>query len=149
MVVFGGITGPSVRNDVWELTLTPPRQWTQLKPTGTAPAARRGHVAVYDPVGDRMIVQGGFGTSSLNDAWALSLSGATPVWTQLSPTGDSTLHALRAQRNLRLGPKPARDPWWPERAHLSERCLGAHAGRLARVVPGRPDRGTPGAALPA
>lgn len=87
MIVFGGLTGPTVRNDVWELTLTAPRQWTQLKPTGTAPPARRGHVAIYDPVGDRMIVQGGFGTSSLSDTWALSLSGGTPVWTQLAPTG--------------------------------------------------------------
>jgi hypothetical protein len=48
---------------------------------------RRGHVAIYDPVGDRMIVQGGSGLSSFNDVWALSLSGATPAWTQLAPSG--------------------------------------------------------------
>ena len=87
MVVFGGSSGSTVKNDVWELSLGTPREWKQLKPTGTAPAARRGHVAIYDPVGDRMIVQGGMGLSSINDVWALSLSGAVPAWTQLAPTG--------------------------------------------------------------
>lgn len=87
MVVFGGITGPTLMNDVWELTLGTTREWKRLQPTGTPPAARRGHVAVYDPVGDRMIVQGGSGLSSLQDVWALSLSGATPAWTQLAPSG--------------------------------------------------------------
>ncbi|HET9253224.1 MAG TPA: kelch repeat-containing protein [Candidatus Eisenbacteria bacterium] len=87
MVVFGGLIGATNANDVWELTLGPTREWKRLKPTGTAPAARRGHVAIYDPVGDRMIVQGGTAASSLSDTWALSLSGATPVWTQLMPSG--------------------------------------------------------------
>jgi FlgD Ig-like domain/Galactose oxidase, central domain/Kelch motif len=87
MLVFGGLSGSSNKNDVWELTLGAIREWKQLVPIGTPPAARRGHVAIYDPVGDRMIVQGGIGTSSLSDAWALSLSGATPAWSQLAPSG--------------------------------------------------------------
>ena len=87
MVVFGGMSGATPKNDVWELALGTTREWKLLKPTGTPPPARRGHVAIYDPVGDRMIVQGGSGLSYLNDAWALSLSGGTPAWTQLAPSG--------------------------------------------------------------
>jgi hypothetical protein len=87
MLVFGGLSGPTVKNDVWELTLGTTREWKQLAPVGTAPPARRGHIAAYDPVGDRMIVHGGAGPSSLTDTWALSLAGVAPVWTQLSPSG--------------------------------------------------------------
>jgi len=90
MIVFGGYAD-SYFDDVWELTLSGAPTWHQLTPTGGPPAARAGHVAVYDPIGDRMVVFGGHDGVSMpslrrNDVWALSLAG-TPAWTEITPTG--------------------------------------------------------------
>ncbi len=87
VIVFGGYSSSSNRNDVWALSLSGDPQWTQIVPAGTPPAPRWGHVAAYDPVRDRMIVVGGsLDGENTNDAWALSLDG-TPAWTLLTPTG--------------------------------------------------------------
>jgi hypothetical protein len=90
MVIHGGV-GPSsgssldVLDDAWALSLDGAPAWTPLSPGG--PGARFGHVAVYDPEGQRMIIYGGSNdTVQLSDVWSLSLGG-TPVWTPLSPTG--------------------------------------------------------------
>jgi len=92
LVLFGGHSNV-LSNAVWTLdfaTLT----WTQLDPGGPAPSPREGHVAVYDPTRQRMVVFGGNDGAPLNDVWALSLD-TTPQWTQLSPTG--TPPSARAQ----------------------------------------------------
>ncbi len=90
MIVFGGSDDSGYRNDVWALNLSGTPAWSALSPTGTLPTARQGHTAIYDPVRDRMVVFGGsdgrLGTFSLNEVWALSLSG-TPGWSALSPSG--------------------------------------------------------------
>ena len=103
MVVFGGfeceIACGTDRelNDVWELTLSDPPTWSEIFPAGLPPSTRWGHVAIYDPVGDRMIVDGGSnldgdecanpGVISCDDSWALSLGG--PVgWTEIAPAGE-------------------------------------------------------------
>ncbi len=90
VIVYGGIDGYDKLGDVWALDLSTPgaEVWTQLDPTGTPPAARDGHSAVYDAAHGRMLVFGGDGSSRLNDVWALDLN--TPgaeEWTQLDPTG--------------------------------------------------------------
>jgi hypothetical protein len=60
---------------------------------GQPPSPRTGATAVYDPVGQRMIVFGGQGPQDagfarLNDLWALSLApGGPAVWTELAPAG--------------------------------------------------------------
>jgi hypothetical protein len=93
MIMFGGHTNYNpFFNDVWVLSNadgtggTP--VWTQLVPTGTPPSARSWSSAVYDSVGNLMIVYGGFdGSAATNDVWVLSHangSGGTPAWTQLS-----------------------------------------------------------------
>jgi hypothetical protein len=96
MVVFGGFGGfnpsPFSFNDVWALSLAGSPTWTQLTPAGTPPSARYGHSAIYDPVGDRMVVFGGYNGSMINDVWALSLAGS-PTWTRLTPAG--TLPSVR------------------------------------------------------
>jgi len=89
MIVFGGssTTGTHYANDVWALDLSGTPQWTQILPSGGPITVRGLHSAVYDPVNDRMLVYGGFnGFTSLDDLWALSLSG-TPAWTLLTPSG--------------------------------------------------------------
>jgi hypothetical protein len=87
MIVFGGSTSLGLANDLWSLSLTGATTWTPLAATGTPPPARTGHTAVYDPIGDRMIVFGGLGASGpMNDLWSLSLSG-TPTWSPLAASG--------------------------------------------------------------
>jgi len=74
-------------NEVWELSLSGTPTWTQLTPAGSPPPGRYGHVAIYDPIRDRMVVYGGWGDlSPRTDLWALSLAG-TQTWSQLLPTG--------------------------------------------------------------
>lgn len=85
LVTFGGLTGSGVSSQLFILPLDAPgRSWVRMAAVGTGPSPRHGHSAIYDPVGDRMIVFGGnFG---LNDTWELSLS-EPPTWTQLQPGG--------------------------------------------------------------
>ncbi len=77
MLVFGGVNGGGPRNDVHALSLAT-STWSPVATTGGPPAARQWHVAVYDNLRDRMVIQGGSGG---NDTWALDLS--TNVWSQL------------------------------------------------------------------
>jgi hypothetical protein len=81
-------------NDAQALSLSGASpEWTRLSPSGTPPAARQDHSAVYDAANRRMIVYGGSTSDysygvGLNDVWALSLPEAgAPAWTQLSPSG--------------------------------------------------------------
>lgn len=97
MVVFGGALPTSNHNpkvdlnDVWRLngSLT----WTALSPTGTPPAGRYDHSAVYDEANNRMIIFGGAeGNASpcANDVWVLTNATGktgTPAWLQLAPSG--------------------------------------------------------------
>jgi uncharacterized protein (TIGR03437 family) len=101
MTIFGGELGlgSPCANDVWVLSnanrVNGTPTWTQLNPSGTPPAPRVFHTAVYDPASNRMIVFGGdncatAGTPFSNDVWVLSNAnglGGTPAWTQLSPAG--------------------------------------------------------------
>jgi hypothetical protein len=91
MLVFGGNTSLYYPETVWALSLSGTPTWTQLITTGTPPPPRHGHVAVYDPVWDRMLVFGGARVDSLtNDVWALYLLD-TPTWLRLTPSGDPPL----------------------------------------------------------
>ena len=88
LVVFGGFTA-GLPADTWALPLTG-QSWTQLAPAGALPAGRFGHSAIYDPLGDRMVVFGGVAsTGGLGDVWALSL-GASPSWVPIVPAGGPT-----------------------------------------------------------
>jgi galactose oxidase-like protein len=91
MIVFGGTSRSffdigTLFNDVHVLDLRPAPVWSQLQPLGTPPSPRKGHVAIYDPVGDRMLVFGGDADGPMNDLWELSF-GLYPHWTQLGPSG--------------------------------------------------------------
>jgi hypothetical protein len=89
MVVFGGTNPPAYFSDVWALTFGDSLTWTPLQPGGEATEPRAFHSAIYDPIGDRMVVFGGntsYGAVLTNDLWLLRL--AEPVrWRQITPQG--------------------------------------------------------------
>lgn len=90
MVIYGGVAqGGASLADVWALSLQPGTEtWTQLFPTGGAPAARNSHSAIYDAPNQRMVVFGGI-VANANTAAVLSLVLAPGLesWQVLSPTG--------------------------------------------------------------
>jgi hypothetical protein len=96
MVMFGGeCREPDdyqyYLNDVSALPLSGGSSWTPISPSGSPPCGREGHSAIYDPVGDRMVVFGGYWDTDYcegmrDDVWALSLA-EPATWTQLSPSG--------------------------------------------------------------
>jgi len=102
LTIYGGDAGGNGLSDVWTLANangqggTP--QWTQLAPTGTAPAARTGQSAVYDTANNRMIIFGGInsvtGSGYMNDTWILTNAnglGGTPSWMPETVTGTAPL----------------------------------------------------------
>jgi hypothetical protein len=68
MVLFGGDTSfspvPTANFDLWSLRLDVSSAWRFLSPnSGSVPAARYGHTAVYDSGAQRMIIYGGYDNS--------------------------------------------------------------------------------------
>jgi len=111
MIIFGGSNYihaccPYVQtdyNDTWVLVNANGEAgaptWTQLLPTGTLPAPRGLHSAVYDSVYNRMIVFGGAQWNQdaqtytdWGDLWQLSnangLGGTPPAWSNINQTGN-------------------------------------------------------------
>jgi hypothetical protein len=88
MVIFGGFGNLGHLNETWTLDLAGTPTWHQLS-TAQSPAPRRGQSAIYDPIGQRMLVFGGYDDVAFkNDLWALDLSGsATPNWQPLAASG--------------------------------------------------------------
>lgn len=94
MILFGGWDHVSRRGfaDVWAFDLAPDQQqWT---PIGSAcsggPTPRDGHSAIYDPLGERMIVYGGWDRvrstwRTLDELWSFDLSEREACWTRLTP----------------------------------------------------------------
>jgi hypothetical protein len=88
MIVFGGWNG-EVLDDLWALEIGDAPTWIHLDPPDPRPPPRYNATAIYDPVGDRVIVFGGLVEDPFqlfDDVWALELSG-TPVWRELKPAG--------------------------------------------------------------
>jgi len=85
LVLFGG------KNDndenlaqTWTMNLDTGR-WTNVTPSGLNPSPSEDHTAIYDPLGDRMILYGGENGPTWNATWAFDLK--NHVWTDLT---DST-----------------------------------------------------------
>ncbi len=92
MIIHGGVSAAGIRDDTWALELEGRPSWTRLAPLGDWPSARWGHSAVYDPVGDRMIVFGGStATSATNETWQLTFD-PEPRW---SPFASAELPSPR------------------------------------------------------
>ena len=97
LMIFAGDNCNNVPfSDVWVLShangVSGAPSWTQLSPA-PGPTARRSFGTVYDPGSNELIIFGGYTDAGawLNDVWVLSNAngtGGTPVWTQLSPSGN-------------------------------------------------------------
>ncbi len=129
----------------WTLDLGRTPRWSELRPSGIAPAPRSGHIAVYDPRTDCMVVFGGERVEEgacpcdgrapelLRDAWALRLRGR-PRWEPILARGAPPASSARGSAfydpaldrmvyltagdtlfSLSLG----RDPTWSEQATTS------------------------------
>jgi hypothetical protein len=88
VLIYGGraLSGPAF-NDLWSLQLTSTPSWQRITPKNAPTGGRYAHSAIYEPIGDRMIVfSGGFAT---NDVW--SFSPVDTAWVQLTPSGTPPL----------------------------------------------------------
>lgn len=91
MIVFGGQGSSGLLNDVWAFNLAS-NSWTQLFPTGTSPASRYDHTAVYDLRRQRMLVHGGYTVGgNVGDTRELDLSVNPPAWSALTTTGETPI----------------------------------------------------------
>lgn len=88
LIIFGGEDGSAAYNETRSLDLNT-LTWAILSPSGTTPAARFAHSAVYDPNAHRMIIFGGanYGQPMMNDVWSLDLTYGSEHWQQLYPSG--------------------------------------------------------------
>ncbi|MHC5021772.1 MAG: Kelch repeat-containing protein, partial [Planctomycetota bacterium] len=92
ILIFGGFDGTGVNNDLWELDLsTANGQWTQLTPSGTAPAGVWGATGVFDTTNDRLVVFGGEDNSAVLQGGVITVqfSAVSPAgaWGNLTPSG--------------------------------------------------------------
>jgi hypothetical protein len=90
MVVFGGQDFFGYENDVYVLDLAAPvPKWTKAGTTGSAPAGRLRHTAVFHPALQQMVVYGGNDAAAeMSDARFLSLPAAPPfAWSSTLPAG--------------------------------------------------------------
>lgn len=90
LLVFGGFDG-TFRNDTWATPLGGPTNWSPRTPAGTPPSPRCDLATAVDPVGDRLVVFGGYDgitppANRVGDLWQLSLGGA-PAWSPLAASG--------------------------------------------------------------
>ena len=69
---------------VWAFSLAAGGGWGELI-SDSQPRMRFGHVGIYDPVGEKLVIFGGW-PGPFSDVWALSL-GDDPQWTSLSTVG--------------------------------------------------------------
>jgi hypothetical protein len=84
VIIFGGAGQDGLLNDTWAFSLNT-LSWTQLNTLGDKPDPRLGHDAVYDPVGQQMVVWAGQqGSRFFNDTWTLNLQ--TLEWRNVSPS---------------------------------------------------------------
>lgn len=89
MVLFGGILDGVLENRIWQLNLgSPVATWSEVVPvTPNRPAPRRSANMVYDPIGNRMLMYGGYLGSTYgsitNELWQLDLALGSEAWTKL------------------------------------------------------------------
>ncbi len=81
LAVTPGAPDVSAQSAPAPLSSVPPSGWRQVG--ATQPPPRWGHVSVFDPARNRVLIFGGQGYgTNYNDVWAFSLT--TETWQQIS-----------------------------------------------------------------
>jgi hypothetical protein len=89
LVVFGGATGAGAHAQLYWFDLVSGSWNGPLVAAGTPPAPRAGAAAAYDPIRDRMIIQGGrSGSTVRKDAFALQFGPSSLTWVPLGSIPD-------------------------------------------------------------
>jgi hypothetical protein len=101
LVVFGGRSSAGEFNDVWAFDLHQ-NQWEEMTPaSGASPAPRFTPNAVYDPVGQQMVIWSGQGGGVFyNDVWGFDFN--RNQWRQFAPP--------EPRPNIRYGTASIYDP---------------------------------------
>lgn len=98
-LMLGGDSPNGVAHaSVWKLVQGAEPRWEPVAVSGAGPLRREGFAALYDSLGDRVLVFGGrldWGDPGSNELWALSLGGQ-PTWTLL----DASAGALPSARSF-------------------------------------------------
>ena len=85
LIISHGFTNAGRFDDTWAFDLTKDT-WSNITPSGTKPLRRCLHHAVYDHVGQQMLLYGGcasgFGPCPLGDLWSLDL--VNNRWTEIT-----------------------------------------------------------------
>jgi hypothetical protein len=84
VIMFGGQTSSATSDELWRFSLAT-NLWEQIQTGAQQPVARYGHIALFIPQRNSMIVFGGFGTEYLDDTWEFKFSSATDVERQSIP----------------------------------------------------------------
>ena len=73
VLLFGGFTGTEFAGDLWALSLGSSPTWTRIAESGSGPPGRDAAAMIYNPVGDRLVLFGGWsGTGYLDDLLGVS-----------------------------------------------------------------------------
>lgn len=86
VIAIGGVQAGPALIDVSTLDPSMPGRWQTVAVQGGPPPGRYGHVAIYDPLRDRIIIHGGRSVPQnglLSDVWALDLTVQPWQWSRL------------------------------------------------------------------
>ncbi|MDQ3019122.1 MAG: T9SS type A sorting domain-containing protein [Bacteroidota bacterium] len=70
--IYGGQNSQTILGDLWKFNLTN-NSWDSITQGTIRPGARYGHIAVYVPVSNKMIIFGGSDPSYKNDTWIFNI----------------------------------------------------------------------------
>ena len=96
LLLMGGYTGSVYLADIWQYSIFS-NTFSQITPTGTAPAIRELHSVGYDVAHQRMIISGGWqgaATNARNDVIQLSTSAGSEAWTTIKANDTNNQGAL-------------------------------------------------------
>lgn len=85
IIIFGGLSGTTNFGDMWRYSLND-NLWSEVNQGSLKPDPRWGHISVYIPSQDRIIIFGGEGAANFNDTWGftgVSIIGVEPISTEI------------------------------------------------------------------
>lgn len=108
IIMFGGASDEdNPLNDTWEYDRGN-NAWTELKPSGNLPSARRSMAAAYHPGENKIVIFGGLGVDGdvLDDTWEYDVS--QNRWTPWTPPTPSSPPSARYGAKMVYDPESSR-----------------------------------------